>query len=60
MEVRRLRGKGISVLGVFTGEEQDLLAERRIFGKDFAYIRDLTSFAHVVGTYLKKLVDERD
>lgn len=59
-EVRRLRSQGISVLGVFAGEEQDLQAERRIFGKDFAYIRDISSFAHVVGRYLKKQVDERE
>lgn len=59
-EVRKLRNEGISVLGVFAGEEQDLLAERRIFGKDFAYIRDIGSFAHVVGRYLKKQVDEME
>lgn len=59
-EVRRLRSQGISVLGVFAGEEQDLAAERRIFGKDFAYIRDISTFAHVVGRYLKQLVDNRD
>ncbi len=59
-EVRRIRGQGISVLGVFAGEEQDLMAERRIFGKDFAYIRDISTFAHVVGRYLKKQVDEMD
>lgn len=59
-EVRRLRSQGIAVLGVFAGEEQDLLAERRIFGKDFAYIRDLSTFAHVVGRYLKKQVDDRE
>ncbi len=59
-EVRRLRSQGISVLGVFAGEEQDLTAERRIFGKDFAYIRDISRFAHTVGRYLKKQVDEMD
>ncbi len=59
-EVRRLRSQGISVLGVFAGEEADLSAERRIFGKDFAYIRDISTFAHVVGRYLKKQVDEMD
>lgn len=59
-EVRRLRSQGISVLGVFAGEEQDLMAERRIFGKDFAYIRDISTFAHVVGRYLKKQLDDRD
>ena len=47
-EVRRLRSQGISVLGVFAGEEQDLSAERRIFGKDFAYIRTLSvSYTHL-------------
>lgn len=59
-EVRKLRSQGISVLGVFAGEEQDLMAERRIFGKDFAYIRDISTFAHVVGRYLKKQVDDRE
>lgn len=59
-EVRRLRSQGIAVLGVFAGEEQDLMAERRIFGKDFAYIRDISTFAHVVGRYLKKQVDDRE
>ena len=48
------------VLGVFAGEEQDLQAERKIFGKDFAYIRELSTFAHVVGRYLRKQLDEQD
>ena len=30
------------------------------YGKDFAYIRTLSTFAHVVGRYLKKQVDEQD
>ena len=59
-EVRRLRSQGISVLGVFAGEEQDLQAERKIFGKDFAYIRELSTFAHVVGRYLRKQLDEQN
>lgn len=57
-EVRKLRGEGIAVLGVFVGEEQDLQAERRIFGKDFAYIRNIGNFANVVGRYLKKQLEE--
>ena len=51
---RRLRNRGVAVLGVFTGEEEDLQAEKRIYGKDFAYIRDITNFSNVVGRYLKK------
>lgn len=56
-EVRRARAEGISVLGVFAGEDQDLSAEKRIFGKDFAYIRNIANFSNVVGAYLKKQID---
>ena len=58
MEVRRARSLGVAVLGVFMGEEQDLAAERKIFGKDFAYIRNIGNFANVVGTYLRKQLEE--
>ena len=57
-EVRKLRNAGTAVLGVFAGEEQDLQAERRIFGKDFAYIRSIGNFANVVGRYLKKQLED--
>lgn len=57
-EVRKLRNLGTAVLGVFAGEEQDLQAERRIFGKDFAYIRNIANFSNVVGRYLRKQLEE--
>ena len=57
-EVRKVRAEGISVLGVFAGEEQDLQAERRIFGRDFAYIRNIMNFSSVVGLYLKRQLDD--
>ena len=53
-EIRRLRSQGVSVLGVFAGEESDLAAEKVIFGKDFAYIRDIRGFSRIVGRYLTK------
>ncbi len=59
-EVRKIRAAGISVLGVFAGEEQDLQAERRIFGRDFAYIRDIMNFSAVVGRYLRRQLDDVD
>ena len=58
-EIRKLRGEGVCVLGMFTGKEQDLSAEKKIFGKDFAYIRDIRNFSRVVSTYLVRLM-ERD
>ena len=55
-EIRKLRNRKIAVLGVFAGEEEDLAAEKKIFGKDFVYTRDLSNFANVVGHYLKKQI----
>lgn len=58
LEVRRARSLGIAVLGVFMGEEQDLAAERKIFGKDFAYIKNISNFSNVVGMYLRKQLED--
>lgn len=57
LEVRKARNNGVFVLGVFAGKEQDLAAEKMIFGKDFAYIRDIRNFSNVVGKYLQRLLD---
>ena len=57
-EVRRLRNLGVAVLGVFAGEEKDLATEKKIFGKDFAYIRSIHNFSRVVGKYLIRQWEE--
>lgn len=59
-EVRRLRNLDVSVLGVFAGEEKDLSTEKKIFGKDFAYIRDIRNFSKIVGRYLKKQLEAEE
>ena len=56
-EVRRLRNLDVSVLWVFAGEEKDLATEKKIFGKDFAYIRDVANFSKIVGRYLTKQLE---
>lgn len=56
-EIRRLRNLGVSVLGVFAGEEKDLATEKKIFGKDFAYIRNISNFSKIVGRYLEKQLE---
>ena len=58
LEVRRARTFGISVLGIFAGNYEDIQAEKRIFGKDFAYIRNISNFSHIVGIYLRKQLEE--
>ena len=56
-EIRRLRNLEVSVLGVFAGEEKDLATEKKIFGKDFAYIRNIKNFSKIVGRYLTKQLE---
>lgn len=56
-EVRRARNQGICVIGVFVGSEEDLSVEKRIFGKDFAYIRNISNFSRIVGTFLRRQID---
>ena len=56
-EIHRLRNLDVSVLGVFAGEEKDLATEKKIFGKDFAYIRNIKNFSKIVGRYLTKQLE---
>lgn len=52
-QVRLIRNKGISVLGIFTGVQEDIKAQQKIFGTDFAYIKNVNRFADVVAKFLK-------
>lgn len=56
LEVRKARKQGILVLGVFTGKEIDLEAEKMIYGKDFIYTKDIERFSDIVAMYLKKII----
>ena len=56
LEVRKAMKQGILVLGVFTGKESDLDAEKMIYGKDFIYTKDIERFADIVAMYLKKII----
>ena len=54
-EVRRARNQGIFVIGIFVGNEEELSVEKRIYGKDFAYIRNISNFSRMVGTWIFQL-----
>lgn len=56
LEVRKARKQDILVLGVFTGKEKDLEAEKIIYGKDFIYTKDIERFSDIVAMYLKKII----
>ena len=52
-EVHRARMQGITVLCVFTGDEKSLPAVQRLYGRQFARIRELDLFADTVGNMLE-------
>ena len=54
-EVRRLRADGISVICLFTGEDEDLPSAKMVYGQDFVRIRDFSLFADTVG---KLIIDQ--
>lgn len=56
-EVRIARQNEILVLGVFTGKENEIDAEKLIYGKDFIYTRDIEKFSDIVSNYLKKIIE---
>ncbi|MCD1147245.1 hypothetical protein LQU94_03885 [Peptoniphilus sp. KCTC 25270] len=56
-EILQGKLKNKAVLGVFTGEDEDLDQEHLIFGNDFVRITDLSRFSSIVGRYLKSVVD---
>lgn len=56
-EVLHSKLNGISVLGVFTGLEEDLEQEKLIYGQDFAYITNIQRFSTIIGVFLKNLLD---
>ncbi|HCX64815.1 MAG TPA: nitric oxide reductase activation-like protein [Eubacteriaceae bacterium] len=56
-EVRAARKNGVLVLGVFTGKEEELYAEKYIYGKDFIYNRNIERFSDIVGTFLKRIIE---
>lgn len=48
-EVHRAKMNGVSVICVFTGNDADLPAARRVYGHNLARIRSLNQFADTVG-----------
>lgn len=55
-EVRNLRNDEISVLGVFTGEEEDVENAKLIYNKDFVRITNLENFSKVVSIFMKNQI----
>ena len=55
-EIRNLRNEEISVLGVFTGEDEDVENAKLIYNKDFVRITKLENFSKVVSIFMKNQI----
>lgn len=56
LEVRRARADGISVICVFTGEDEDLPSAKLVYGRDFARIQSLDKLADTVGNLIQNQI----
>ena len=57
LEVRRARAEGISVICVFTGDDEDVPSAKLVYGRDFARIRTLSQMADTVGKLIQNQID---
>ena len=58
--VRRAMAEDISVMCIFTGEERNLPAARRIYDRHFVRIRDLSLMAEAVSNLLQNVIRSYD
>ena len=56
IEVRRARADGISVVCVFTGDDEDLPAAKLVYGRNFARIKSLDMLADTVGKLIQNQI----
>ena len=56
LEVRRARADGISVLCIFTGEDEDLPSAKLVYGRDFVRIRSFDMLADTVGMLIRNQI----
>lgn len=53
-EVRKGKKSGISILCVFTGEDEDIPAIKEIYGRNYVHIKSPERFADMVGVLIEK------
>ena len=55
-EIRNIKNEEISVLGVFTGEDEDIENGKLIYGADFCRITSLENFCKIVSIFMKNTI----
>lgn len=57
IEFRKLEQNDIYPLAIFTGNEEDLPSMKKIYGNNFAYIKDLNRFSSIITQYIKRVIE---
>ncbi len=55
-EVRQLEKQSVKVIGVFTGQDENLKAAKQIYGNDFVRITEITQLADAVGSLIQRQI----
>lgn len=55
-EIRNIKKDGISVLGVFTGQDEDVENAKLIYNRDFCRIKNIDNFSKIVSIFLKNQI----
>lgn len=55
-EIRNIKNEEVSVLGVFTGEDEDIENGKLIYGSDFCRITSLENFSKIVSIFMKNTI----
>nr|WP_072537889.1 hypothetical protein [Anaerococcus mediterraneensis] len=55
-EIRNIKNEDIAVLGVFTGEDDDVENAKMIYGADFCKITSLENFSKIVSIFIKSQI----
>ena len=55
-EIRNIKNEEVSVLGVFTGEDEDIENGKLIYGTDFCRITSLENFSKIVSIFMKNTI----
>ncbi|MDO5695173.1 MAG: hypothetical protein Q4P30_00230 [Eubacteriales bacterium] len=56
--VRRARAGGVQVMGIYTGERDEIYSQKLIYGKEFAYVPDLNEMGKIVGRVIEKVIKD--
>ena len=56
LEVRRARADGISVICIFTGNDEDVASAKMVYGKDFVRIQSFDRLADTVGRLIREQI----